>query len=768
MKRLYLLGLMIALLASQAALAQTFSVKGVLRDPLGRTVEDGAYKLTLRLYTQATGGSEFWTEVHGSAQAQHGVVSVELGSVESLASVGFGQTYWLGIQVEDHAEMEPRIKLGTNPYSLAVKGKDHVFPSTGNVGVNTLAPTEPLEVNGNAKVTGALIFGDGSSMSSADLGGTASSLLNPSTALVTADSDADGSGQIEFKTGTSTDLVIQNDGNVFIPNRLGIGTSTPGSNLSIEGIGSAIELGAGVPDKQGDAGKIMFRTHSDALDITGAGSNQERRLKLWAEQGTHITGNLRVGAGDFAASGMALSVAPGLTQFDSPFVFGGAMTINGNNSSVGIAGATDPQVNLAIGDHDTGLQQDGDGRLAVYTNGVERLHMDELGNVNIGRLGFGAVGIWGLGSYIVVGQGVADKQTNAGEIGFRRHSDALDIVGGGSNQTRRIKFWAEHDATFTGRVGIGTDLPAKGLHITHINTNGIPGAGISLAGGVLNTNASIELVNDFGGTPHIDFSNSAADDFDARFILADNDNLWLDGADLTAIVKSPSDLRIKNVLGQSDGARDLASLRAIEVVDYTYVDTASMGADTHKKLIAQQVREIYPRAVSENANFLPSVYQMSTATARDAQSGLLTIKTDVEHGFAVGDTVRLRFGMSLEEKAVQQVADAHTFAVEHAESAEQVFVYGKKVHDFLTVDYQAVAMLNVSATQELARRVETLERDNAALQAELRRYQALEAENAMLKVRMERFEAVLQRLEGQQEQRVDDAVVKTGELSLAD
>ena len=55
--------------------------------------------------------------MHGSVQTQHGVVSVELGSVESLASVGFGETYWLGIQVEDHAEMEPRIKLGTNPYS---------------------------------------------------------------------------------------------------------------------------------------------------------------------------------------------------------------------------------------------------------------------------------------------------------------------------------------------------------------------------------------------------------------------------------------------------------------------------------------------------------------------------------------------------------------------------------------------------------------------------------------------------------------------------
>jgi predicted acetyltransferase len=79
-------------------------------------------------------------------------------------------------------------------------------------------------------------------------------------------------------------------------------------------------------------------------------------------------------------------------------------------------------------------------------------------------------------------------------------------------------------------------------------------------------------------------------------------------------------------------------------------------------------------------------------------------------------------------------------------------------------------MLNVSATQELARRVEKLERENASLQAELSRYQALEAENALLKVRMERFEAVLQRLETQQtgQQRAKGVVAEDSGLSMAD
>ena len=43
-----------------------------------------------------------------------------------------------------------------------------------------------------------------------------------------------------------------------------------------------------------------------------------------------------------------------------------------------------PSINLAIGDHDTGLNQVGDGVLTILTNGSERLRIDQEGNVGIG------------------------------------------------------------------------------------------------------------------------------------------------------------------------------------------------------------------------------------------------------------------------------------------------------------------------------------------------------------------------------------------------
>jgi hypothetical protein len=42
-------------------------------------------------------------------------------------------------------------------------------------------------------------------------------------------------------------------------------------------------------------------------------------------------------------------------------------------------------------------------------------------------------------------------------------------------------------------------------------------------------------------------------------------------------------------------------------------------------------------------------------------------------------------------------------------------VYGTEVPDFHVVDYDAISMLNVSATQELLRRIEALEKELEAL-----------------------------------------------------
>nr|VFK77820.1 MAG: Chaperone of endosialidase [Candidatus Kentron sp. SD] len=164
-----------------------------------------------------------------------------------------------------------------------------------------------------------------------------------------------------------------------------------------------------------------------------------------------------------------------------------------------------------------------------------------------------------------------------------------------------------------------------------------------------------------------------------------------------------SDARIKNVMGTSDGARDLDTVNRLQVTDYTYIDVVQNGDQPHKKLIAQEVRSIYPSAVHASADFVPNIYTMSAAIAHDGDKTLaITLKKD--HGLAIGDTVRLMDGEEIRDLEVLDVPHGKRFMVESDTAPEKVFVYGSLVDDFLTIDYDAIAMLNVSATQELARR----------------------------------------------------------------
>ena len=83
-----------------------------------------------------------------------------------------------------------------------------------------------------------------------------------------------------------------------------------------------------------------------------------------------------------------------------------------------------------------------------------------------------------------------------------------------------------------------------------------------------------------------------------------------------------------------------------------------------------------------------------------------------------GERVRL---LSEKTEGIHEVLEVtkDKFRTDFKPEGGQVFVYGREVKDFRSVDYEAISMLNVSATQELARKVKAQESELTELRAEL-------------------------------------------------
>ena len=115
--------------------------------------------------------------------------------------------------------------------------------------------------------------------------------------------------------------------------------------------------------------------------------------------------------------------------------------------------------------------------------------------------------------------------------------------------------------------------------------------------------------------------------------VSTNYSLYADSRIAAVEFNAFSDARIKNILGQSDRQADLQALMAIQITDYQHIDTIQQGTKLHKKVIAQQVAEVFPQAVSNTTReVIPDIYQKATL-----KEGWIELATNLK----VGERVKI-------------------------------------------------------------------------------------------------------------------------------
>lgn len=712
------------------------------------TIADGEFSVLVGAGS-VTAGSPL-----GYSETAKGPPTVKINDLSVFAGVN----RFLGVTIDDGTvavdnEVSPRQQIVSSAYALRARYAEQLGSNggtaltaldSGNVGIGNTNPPSRFTV------TAA-----GTGTSTPQLLVTADDVTE--RLRIGVDSTGTGTGFIQsFKEGIGAQnlLLNPNGGNV------GIGTTTPGFPLSMSNaLGDKIALygtsgahfGFGIQNNQ-----FQIHTDTNAADVvfgygTSAAMTETMRIK----------GDGKVGIGK-SAPGSNLDVQGFTSYRGNPYTiasFAANATLAPLNITQGNSG-----LNPAIS---VGKNSDGNfDSLAFMTKDIERIKITPEGLVGIGTATPG----FPLNMSNAMGDKIALWGNSGNSSGFGIQSNLLQIhtdasagdvaFGYGSSaamtETMRIKG--------NGNVGIGTSSPGTKLQIDdgasdpakygslqinrpandhiaahmsfvrvgHVATglgygqssstfgfgpatvgaftpswlgfkaDGNVQIGTSLSAARLSVGSVSASVYING---YLDTNGGQSGDSTTTRNLS----IQADGTIVSPFVAVNSDLRIKTNLRPSDSGKDLATLMGIEVTDYQLKDKVAHGKGTQKKVIAQQVETIYPQAVLQTTNVVPDLYKKAAV-----KNGWVELATDLKKG----DRVKLIGKTDQSVHEVLEIRDG-AFRPDGKVKDKEVFVYGREVSDFRNVDYDAIAMLNVSATQELARQLKTVQDENAALRHEL-------------------------------------------------
>jgi|GEM_PF-736764 len=204
-----------------------------------------------------------------------------------------------------------------------------------------------------------------------------------------------------------------------------------------------------------------------------------------------------------------------------------------------------------------------------------------------------------------------------------------------------------------------------------------------------------------------------------------------------------SDRRIKKDFSRVNTAEALANLLRLQVTGYHYKDEIANGSNLQMGFIAQEVEAVEPESITTSTDFIPSV-NAPAANIRSIDQRLVFSMCE-PHDLQKGDRVRIIEGWVQHNVTVEEATETEFRVANWGQTVPTTaFVLGKEVSDYKAVDYDHLFTMNIAATQELARRAETLEK---ALSAAQSKNAALRAENTSLEKAQTAFEGQLSELD---------------------
>lgn len=303
---LLVLGVLVLLAGpARGAAPSLVNYQGTLCDTNGIPL-DGPHDLVFKIYAAPGSNDALWTERHAAVLVDRGLFHVILGSVDPVANplptdLFNGGERWLGLGVDDGAELQPRMQFTSVPWAmratvadsaLTTSGSgdadwqfagDDIYRLGGNVGIGTATPAKRLQVDQGNDASQGFRIASGSDYSSV----YADFMVTRGAGGLVINSNAGGGSwaDLSLQTNGLTKVFVEHDG------RVGIGTSAPAKLLHIDqnnDLTEGIRLASGSAYSNVYADFMVTRGNGGLVINSNAGGGS------WADISLQTNGSTRV------------------------------------------------------------------------------------------------------------------------------------------------------------------------------------------------------------------------------------------------------------------------------------------------------------------------------------------------------------------------------------------------------------------------------------------------------------------------------------------
>jgi hypothetical protein len=254
--------------------------------------------------------------------------------------------------------------------------------------------------------------------------------------------------------------------------------------------------------------------------------------------------------------------------------------------------------------------------------------------------------------------------------------------------------------TSNGNIGIGTSTVNYKLHVEgSTRLNGTVSYGIDTWHSDVLGNKKIWYGNDgrtylLGGTTSTGtcFTFRRADET----IIAEMYNTGQ--MYILSTLTQNSDSRIKMNIKDIDDEEALNLILAIEPKTYEYIDKETRGFDTVYGFIAQQIKEVIPRAIYIVSEFIPNIY-------KNCECEDDIIYCSISDNVLINTEIKLIYNNKETICKILEIGEDY-IRIDKELEVDNVFVYGYNVDDFHRMSKDYIYTLNVCATQILSRKID--------------------------------------------------------------